>query len=71
MKKADFIKCVQLFHQLTKVEIVARFHPLPHVVDFGEKYKLEDQIRTIMYGTDDLVEIGLKLKLLEPRKGKK
>lgn len=63
-------KILQLLEEWTRCEILARHLPLQNM-EFGDytlqKHQLEDQIRTLVYGTDSLVELGIRWKLLDDR----
>ena len=73
MKKEDRKQLYALLKIWARSQIIARVGGIggPHQVAFQEKLNMEDAILELMYGTSDLVELGLKWKLLEPRPDKK
>ena len=74
MKKSEAKEVYKLFKQLTRAEIMAR-HGHSAGLEFGDYYtiKLEklDEMRRLLYGTDDLIKLGTKWSLLEKEKPEK
>jgi len=68
-------KLKKLVDQWTRAEVMAR-SPAIDFPEYGEyavaEFDLRDDIRELMYGTSNLIEIGEKLGLpVKPKKGKK
>jgi len=62
-------KIVELLEQWTRAEIMARYGYLnsPGSADYALiKIEKEDEIRTLIFGTSDLVKLGLQWKILKP-----
>jgi IS30 family transposase len=78
MKKSEALqqrkKLLQLIEQSTRAEIMARLGERMSR-DFTDYFQdhldKEDEIRRFVFGTDDLVELGLRFGILKPRKPKK
>lgn len=70
MKKEQAIKVLKLIRQWTRAEIMAR-HGEFNNLEFGNYFQIklekENEIRKILYGTDDLVALGEEWDLLKPR----
>lgn len=63
-----------LLEDWTRCEVIARLGTLENSVDCMRlQVKKKDEIRRLLYGTDDLVVLGLKWGLLKPtdKKGHK
>jgi len=63
-----------LLEQWTRAEIMARLASLPPT-DYANYYvikmNLEDDIRQLLFGTKDLVQLGLKWNMLKRYKSKR
>ncbi len=70
MKKSTAIKVLKLIKQWTRAEIMAR-HGVMRNLEFCDYYmksvQLENEIRMLLYGTDNLVTLGEEWGLLKPR----
>jgi len=61
MTKSERKKLYKMIEKSTRCEIIARFAPRgwPDYEDyFYEKLKTEDEIRKLMFGTGDLLDLG-------------
>ena len=64
-------RLVKLLERETRCEIMARLGEVNNWVDYAAKQiKYKDKIRELLFGTDDILKLGLKWKLLKPRKKK-
>ena len=74
IKKGIRDKIYTLLEQYTRAEIMARLVPLGSA-DTGRYYRsgveIMDEIRYLMFGTDDLVALGIDWGLLKSRHKKK
>lgn len=77
MTKRERKKLRILLKKWTKCEIYARLMPFIAWPDWGaayqDKWQVEEQIRELLYGTSDLVELGQKwgLSINPPKKPKR
>jgi hypothetical protein len=71
-KYKKLLKLVKLW---THYEIMARLGDYKKGLGFADffakKNQVEDKIRTLIYGTWNLAEIGIRLKLIKPNDNKK
>jgi len=62
-------KLVRLVERETRCEIMARLGDLVTEIDYaGQQLEVRDQMRELLFGTSDILELGLKWKLLKSRK---
>jgi hypothetical protein len=70
MKKEDRQLLYKLIEQQTRAEIISRHGKLGLVTEAGDYFQIklqkEDQIRKLMFGSSDLIKLGLRWGLLEP-----
>ena len=74
MKRKDAEHVYDLIERINRAEICARLLPLSSQAAgdyFQLKLDLDDELRRFLYGTDDLMELGLQWGILESRKKKK
>jgi len=73
MKKSEAIKLYELIEKWTRAEIMARFGEYSGL-GFADYYQLkldfENEIRRLVFKTDNIVELGEKWKLLETERQK-
>ena len=73
-KKEKNKRLRKLIRHWTRAEIIARHGHFDNLefIDYAliSRQKI-DKIRTLLYGTSDLVELGLKWKLLKKKKSKR
>jgi len=69
MKKAERKQLYKLLKQWTRAEIMAR-HGICKGMSFGDYFKISlekvDKIRKLLYGSSDLIELGIKWGIMEP-----
>ena len=70
LTKSNAIKVFKLLEQWTRAEIMGRHGPFEtsdlSFIDFTlEHSKKEDEIRTLLFGTHNLVELGIEWGLLK------
>ena len=68
MKREDRQKLYKLIEQWTRAEIASRLWPLawPQAGDYyQESLEFRDQIRKLMFGSSDLVELGTKWGIVQ------
>lgn len=72
--KKKYLKLKKMLERWTRAEIIARHGKFDNL-EFGDYYtiklEIEDKLRKKLFGTDDLVELGIKWKLLKESKKKK
>jgi hypothetical protein len=71
--KKQAIRLASLMERQTRAEIMARLSPLggeDNTDYFMMKLKAEDKMRELLFGTADMVELGLQWELIKPRKQK-
>jgi len=68
MEETKVEKALELLEQWTRAEIMARHAYLgSDSVDYAHiKIKKEDELRTLIFGTADLIKLGLEWKILKP-----
>ena len=72
MKKSEARIVFKLIRMWTRAEIMSRHSQRPDWRDYGKiKLKYEDRIRKRLFGTSDLLKIGIDLGLLKKRSKKK
>jgi len=74
MTKKRRKRLYKLLKEWTKAEIMARFGKFDNLefADYAEIQRDKaDKIRTILYGTDDLVQLGLAWGLLRDKREKR
>jgi len=74
MKKKEAKQIYKLLEQWTRAEIIARHGPFDNL-EFGQyaviKLEKEDEIRKLLYGTNNLIDLGIKWGILKERKKKR
>ena len=69
MKKSEALKVYKLLKEYTRAEIMARHGDFGGSLEFGDYFVIAiekmDEIRKFLYGTDNLVELGQKWKMLK------
>ena len=67
-KEPDVKRICELLEQWTRAEIMARHAYLDNSgSDYAHiKIEKENEIRTLIFGTDDLIQLGLKWQILKP-----
>lgn len=69
MKKTDRKKLYKLLEEWTRAEILARHMPYNGTLEYADYFKIslekEDEIRTLLYGSSSLVQLGLDWNLLK------
>lgn len=74
MTKAKRQKLYKLIERWTRAEIMARFAPIgfPDFADYFDiSNRYRDRIRKLMYGTDNLVDLGHRWNILKPPQPKR
>lgn len=69
MEESKIKEVLQLIEQWTRSEIMARHAYLNNsdFVDYvGIKIEKEDEIRKLLFGTSDLIQLGLRWQILKP-----
>jgi len=71
MKRSDANKLWKLVEQWTRAEIIARFGRFDNL-EFAEYFRTkidkEDEIRELVFGTSDLVQLGTRWGILPEKK---
>jgi len=70
LKKSEAQKIYSLLNQWTRCEIISRhgqFDNLEFAQYAVKKIEIENRIRKILYGSSDLVRLGIKWELLKPK----
>ena len=69
MKKSEALKVYKLLKEFTRAEIMARHGEFGGSLEFGDYFVIAiekmDEIRKLLYGTDNLVKLGQKWKMLK------
>ncbi|HEC65798.1 MAG TPA: hypothetical protein ENI23_10910 [bacterium] len=71
MKRSEANYVYKLLRQWTRAEIMARlgrFDNLEFADYFVKKIEIEDKLRKFMFGTSNLVELGIKWGLIKEKR---
>ena len=71
MKRSEANHVYKLLRQWTRAEIMARlgrFDNLEFADYFVKKIEIEDKLRKFMFGTSNLVELGIKWGLIKEKR---
>jgi len=74
IKKSQVKKLLTLLEQWTRYEVVSRLAPIEKLEygdAFAEMIKKENEIREMLYGTSNFVELGDAWNIIRPRKKKR
>jgi hypothetical protein len=70
IKKSQALHIIELIEQITRAEIMARFGPfdtLEYAEYFSIKVRKEDELRKYLFGSSNLVKLGIRWGLLKER----